>query len=62
MTAKELAEKLLALPEEQQNAIVIYSFYGDPKDTMPYDIEVDEISFIENGWPTEIPHILMTGY
>ena len=42
MTAKEFAEKILALPEEQQNAVMAFSYYDDSEASIPVYEEIEE--------------------
>lgn len=59
MTAKEIALRILALPEEQQNVPLIYSFYDDSESSVPCESEVSAISFHKTGYPTTEPHIML---
>jgi len=59
MTAKEIALKILALPEEQQNLPLVHSYYADSEDSIPYIDEIDDIRFYEYGYPFNKPHIML---
>lgn len=62
MTAKEIALKILALPEEQQNVPLVFSYYADSESSVPNEEEVTDIQFYERGYPTTEPHIMLESY
>jgi len=57
MTARELAEKILALPEEQQNVPAMISYYDDPEYSVPVTAVIDDLVFYESGFPFNGPHL-----
>ena len=57
VTAKDVANMILALPEEQQNVPLIYTYYDDPESSISVDAEIESIQFYERGFPFEGPHI-----
>jgi hypothetical protein len=57
MTAKEIAMKILALPESQQNVPLIIEFYDDSESSVPCAKTINDIRFCETGYPTVEPHI-----
>lgn len=61
MTAKEFAEKILALPEEQQNAVMAFSYYDDSESSIPVYEVIEEFYFYKRGYPLDKPHILVSG-
>jgi hypothetical protein len=57
MTAKEIALKILALPEEQQNVPLIFSYYADSEDSVSCEAQISDIIFCQSSYPTTEPHI-----
>jgi hypothetical protein len=57
ITAKEIALRILALPKEQQNVPMIFSYYDDPESSVPSEDEISGFQFYETGYPTIGPHI-----
>jgi len=59
-TAKEIAEMILALPEEQQQAPLVFEYYANSEDSVPCQEEVDSITYYETGYPIGKPHICLS--
>lgn len=59
MTAKEIAEKILALPEEQQNVPLVFEYYDDPESSVPTGAVIKDIKFYEWGYPITEHHIML---
>ena len=57
ITAKEIALKILSLPEEQQNVPLIFEYYDDFESSIPVAVEFGSIQFYERGFPVEGPQL-----
>jgi hypothetical protein len=57
ITAKDIALKILALPEEQQNVPLVFSHYDDPESSVPCESQLESIHFYETGFPVNGPHL-----
>lgn len=60
ITAKDIANKILALPEEQQNAPLVFEYYDDCESSMPVQAVIEEITFYKSGYPIGKPHICLS--
>lgn len=59
MTAKQIANMILALPEEQQNVPLVFAYYDDNESSVPVEDKIESILFCETGYPTTEPHIML---
>ncbi len=57
MTAKEIALKILSLPEEQQNVPLVFEYYDDFESSIPVAVEFERVQFYEVGFPIEGPQL-----
>ena len=56
-TAKEIALKILALPEEQQNVPLVFEYYENSESSIPVAAEFENIQFYERGFSVEGPQL-----
>lgn len=61
MNAREIAEKILALPREQQEVPLVFEYYDDPESSIPIAVDMENIRFCESSFPTTEPHIQLSG-
>jgi len=57
VTAKDIALKILALPEEQQNVPLVFEYYDDAESSVPSAAIMSNIQFYDRGWPVEGPQL-----
>ena len=59
VTAKQIANMILALPEEQQNVPLVFAYYDNNESSVPVEDKIESISYHETGYPTTEPHIML---
>jgi len=58
-TAKEIALKILSLPEEQQNVPLVFEYYDDPESSIPCLAVIENVYFYERGFDIDGPHLML---
>ena len=53
-TAKDIANMILALPEEQQNLPLIYEYYDDNESSVPTCSQMEGIRFCKTSYSKRI--------
>lgn len=62
-TAKEIALKILSLPEEEeQNVPLVFEYYNDSESSVPIAATITDINFYQFGYPIDGPHIVLSQF